>query len=331
MDAWKKMLLAAAAISVVLVGATLVYFRYFSRRRLMISTTTSLHDTLLLDAVERDYESNHSVDLNFIPVGTGIAIQQAQNGDVDLTLVHSPSNEKLLLESGDGVCRKAIAYNFFTIVGDSSDPAGIQGLNATAALDKIAKYGSADHAGWLWVTRGDNSGTHQKEQSLWKLAGYNYSDVSRQTWYVNASNAMGETLLMTQQFSAYTLSDIGTYLQFKKDGRISLSQFVQKEKALLNVYSVIAVSPTKHPSVSFNDTIDFIEYLISDECQRLIEGYGAGSYSQSLFHGAVQPLKQGSPAQVVGWMREYAFFNGTECPQEYRDGHPELYEKGLTR
>ncbi|MCJ7422795.1 substrate-binding domain-containing protein [Candidatus Bathyarchaeota archaeon] len=325
MHSWAKMIIAATIITVTIIAGTMIYFQYFTRRRLVISTTTSLDDTGLLDEISKAYEATHNVDLSFIPVGTGIAIQHAQNGDVDLTLVHSPSNEKTLLEGGDGVCRKIIAYNFFTIVGDRSDPARIQGLNATEALKTLARYGE-NQTSRLWVTRGDNSGTHQKEQSLWKSAGLNYTTISAQPWYVNASNKMGDTLIMTQQFSAYTLSDIGTYLKYKQDGRITLLAFMTEEKALLNVYSVIAVNQTKHPSVNFGDAIDFIKYLISDDCQQLIENYGKDNYTQSLFHGAIQPLKQNSTSQIVQWISDYAFFNGTECPQEYRDGHPELYD-----
>ena len=322
---WQKIIIIAALATVILVAGTIIYFQHFTRRRLMISTTTSLDDTGLLAEIKTAYEATHTVNLNFIPVGTGIAIQHAQNGDVDLTLVHSPSNERTLLEGGDGVCRKIIAYNFFTIVGDPSDPAGIQSLNTTASLKKIVEFGG-NYSGRLWVTRGDNSGTHQKEQSLWKAAGFNYTTISAKPWYVNASHGMGDTLIMTQEFSAYTLSDTGTYLKYSKDGRIHLVAFIAQEKALLNVYSAIAVNQTKHNSVDFDDAIDFIKYLVSNEGQQLIQNFGSGNYTQNLFYGAVQPLKQNSTAQIVQWIKDYAFLNGTECPQQYRDGHPELYD-----
>ncbi len=325
MKMWQKIILIAVLVTVVLVAGTEAYFQYFARRSLRISTTTSLDDTGLLKEIKSAYEATHQVDLNFIPVGTGIAIQQAQKGIVDLTLVHSPSNEKTLLDSGDGVCRKIIAYNFFTIVGDPSNPAGIQDLNTTAALKKIVQFGG-NYTGSLWVTRGDNSGTHQKEQSLWKTAGFNYTEISAKPWYVDATHGMGDTLIMTQEFSAYTLSDIGTYLKYSKDGRIHLTTFIAQEKALLNVYSVIAVNKEKHGDAKFDDAVEFIKYLVSDEGQQLIQNFGKGNYSQNLFYGAVQPLKQNPTSQIVQWIKDYAFFNGTECPQQYRDGHPELYE-----
>jgi len=320
-----KMIVVASAVTVVIIAGTLIYFQFFARRRLMISTTTSLDDTGLLGEIERVYEAKYFIDLNFIPVGTGIAIQQAQNGDVDLTLVHSPSLEKDFLTQGYGVCRKIIAYNFFTVVGPATDPANIRGLNVTAAFKKITAYGRNQTGTWVWVSRGDGSGTHTKEQSLWKSAGFNYTLVSAESWYASGGGKMGETLLKAEQFSAYTLSDTGTYLKYSKDGRITLEAFITEEKDLLNVYSAIAVNQTLHPQVKFGDAINFIKYLISDEGQQLIENYGKNDYGKSLFYGAVQPLKQNPPSQIVQWIKDYAFINGTECPPQFIDGHPELY------
>ncbi len=328
MQTWTKMIIASFAITVMIIAGTMVYLQYFARRRLMISTTTSLDDTGLLNEIKKAFEARYPITLNFIPVGTGIAIQQAQKGDVDLTLVHSPSMEKAFLEQGYGVCRKIIAYNFFTIVGPQTDPAGIEGLNATAALKKIAEYGGNQREPQvkIWVSRGDNSGTHSKEQSLWTAVGYNYTIISSEPWYVSGGGKMGETLLKSEEFSAYTLSDIGTYLKYSKDGRITLKALITEEKALLNVYSVIAVNQTRHPDVNFNDTITFIRFLISDETQQLIENYGKNDYGQSLFYAAVEPLKQNPPTQIVQWIKDYAFFNGSECLEEYRYGQLDLYD-----
>jgi tungstate transport system substrate-binding protein len=323
MKTWIKMIIAAATITVTIVAGTLIYFQYFTRKRLMISTTTSLYDTGLLDEIEKAYEAKYFVDLNFISVGTGIAIQHAQSGDVDLTLVHSPSLEKDFLTQGYGVCRKIIAYNFFTVIGPATDPAGIEGSNVTAALKKIVTYGR--QAGRIWVSRGDGSGTHTKEQSLWKSAGFNYTLVSAESWYASGGGKMGETLLKAEQFSVYTLADTGTYLKYLKDGRITLEAFMTEEKDLLNVYSVMAVNQTLHPQAKFDDAITFIKYLISDEGQQLIENYGKNDYGQSLFYGAVQLLRQNSTSQIVQWIKSYAFIDEAECPPQYIDGHPELY------
>jgi tungstate transport system substrate-binding protein len=323
MQTWQKILIVAALATIVVIAGTIVYFDFFARRRLRISTTTSLYDTGLLDEVKKQYEATHSVDLSIISAGTGIALQQAQAGDADIVLVHSPSQELTFLTNGYGVCRKIVAYNYFTIVGPTTDPAGVTGENATEALKSILAYGRNHTSEIIWVSRGDNSGTFSKEQSLWSSAGYNQTIISTESWYATTGSGMAYTLNVANQKNAYTLSDLGTYLSL--DGTISLKSIVNGGKSLLNVYSVMAVNPAKVSNVSFNDAIDFIKWLVSDTGQQVISNYGEANYIQSLFYGAVQPLKNNSPQPDVSWIQSYAFFNGTECPTQYRDDHPELY------
>ncbi|MGW8289567.1 MAG: substrate-binding domain-containing protein, partial [Candidatus Bathyarchaeia archaeon] len=245
MQAWQKLLAVAVMATIIVVAGTLVYFNYFSKRRLFISTTTSLYDTGMLDAIETDYESTHNVDLQITAVGTGIAIQQAESGDADVVFVHAPSVEKTFLEGGSGVNRKIIAYNFFTIVGPADDPAQITGLNASEALFHIVQYGQnmPDQSGatQIWVSRGDNSGTNSKEKSLWAAAGYDYEELSNEVWFASTGQGMGATLTVANQKVAYTLSDIGTYLKFSAEGTIDLDALLLEEQSLLNVYSVMAV------------------------------------------------------------------------------------------
>jgi tungstate transport system substrate-binding protein len=335
MRIWQKLLIVAALATIIVVAGTLVYFNYFAKRRLFISTTTSLYDTGLLDEIEREYEATHNVDLNIVAVGTGIAIQHAKNGDADVVLVHSPSVEKSFLEDGYGVNRKIIAYNFFTIIGPQDDPAGIAEKTITEALDDIVAYGESltDQSGQtqIWVSRGDNSGTHSKEKSLWKAAGYDYESITEEPWYASAGQGMGATLNVANQKEAYCLSDIGTYLKFYSDGTISLPALILEEQSLLNVYSVMAVNPTVpanqtiHEQINFNDAMDFIQYLISPETQQLITNYGKDTYGQSLFTGAVQPLIDDTPQPLVSWIQDYAFFEGSECPPQYQNGYADLY------
>jgi tungstate transport system substrate-binding protein len=336
MQAWQKLLIVAALATIIVVAGTLVYFTYFSKRRLFISTTTSLYDTGLLNAIEADYESSHQVDLQITAVGTGVAIQQAESGDADIVLVHAPSTELKFLEGGYGVNRKIIAYNFFTIVGPADDPAQISGKTATEALTSIVTYGQsmADQSGTtqIWVSRGDNSGTNSKEKSLWTAAGYNYTELSNEVWFASTGQGMGATLTVANQKNAYTLSDIGTYLKFKKDGTIDLDALILEEQSLLNVYSVMAVNTatvqanqTIHESINFNDAMDFIEYLISPHTQQLMNDYGKDTYGQPLFYEAVQPLKDNTPQPIVSWIQDYAFFDGSECPPQYRNGYADLY------
>ena len=336
MQAWQKLLIVAVLATIIVVAGTLVYFNYFAKRRLFISTTTSLYDTDLLKAIETDYEANHPVDLNIVAVGTGIAIQHAENGDADVVLVHSPSVEKTFLEEGYGVNRKIIAYNFFTIIGPADDPAQVTGKTATEALFNILSYGQnmPDQSGQtqIWVSRGDNSGTNSKEKSLWTAAGYNYTEISKEPWFAITGQGMGPTLTVADQKNAYTLADIGTYLKFHADGSIEITALILEEKALLNVYSVMAVNPTVpanqsiHEQINFNDAMDFVQYLISPATQQMITNFGIDTYGQSLFYEAVQPLKDDAPQPIVSWIKDDAFFDGSECPPQYRNGYPELYD-----
>jgi tungstate transport system substrate-binding protein len=318
MQAWQKLLIVAVLATITVVVGTLVYFNYFSKRRLFISTTTSLDDTEVLAAIEADYEATHNVDLHITAVGTGIAIQQAKNGDADVVLVHAPSVELEFLEGGFGVNRKIIAYNFFTIVGPADDPAKIKGKTASEALFNIVQYGQnmPEQSGaiQIWISRGDNSGTNSKEKSLWTGVGYNYTEISNEVWFASTGQGMGATLTVADQKGAYILSDIGTYL-----------------KLLLNVYSVMAVNPTFpanqsiHEQINFNDAMDFIQYLISPSTQQLINDFGKDTYGEPLFYQALQPLKDNAPQPIVGWIKDYAFFDGSECPPQYRNGYGDLY------
>jgi tungstate transport system substrate-binding protein len=336
MKTWQKLLIVAALATIVVIAGTLVYFNYFSKRRLFISTTTSLYDTGLLDAIEADYESSHPVDLNIVAVGTGVAIQQAESGDADIVLVHAPSTELTFLEGGYGVNRKIIAYNFFTIVGPADDPAQISGKTASEAISSLVAYGQglADQSGQtqIWVSRGDNSGTHTKEKSLWTAAGYNYTELSTEPWFAVTGQGMGATLTVADQKNAYTLSDIGTYLKFHSDGTIEITALITEEQSLLNVYSVMAVNKdtvqanqTIHDQINFNDAMDFVQYLISPATQQLINDFGKDTYGEPLFYEAVQPLKDNAPQPIISWIQDYAFFDGSECPPQYRSGYPELY------
>ena len=335
MQTWQKLLTVAVLVTVIVVAGTLVYFNNFAKRRLIISTTTSLYDTGLLDEIEKNYEATHNVDINIISAGTGIAIQHAENGDADVILVHAPSVEKTFLEEGYGVNRKIIAYNFFTVAGPQDDPAGIAGKTAKEAFKSIVAYGEnlSDQSGQtkIWVSRGDNSGTHSKEKSLWSAAGYNYTLISAEPWYASTGSGMGDTLNVANQKEAYTLADIGTFLKFYTDGIISLPALITEEQSLLNVYSAMAVKETVaanktiHEQINYNDAMEFIKYLVTSETQQFIANYGKADYGQSLFYDAVRPLKDNAPQPLASWIQSSAFFDGSECPPQYRSGFPELY------
>ena len=317
---WTTALVLVVITSVV---GTAYYLATSVREKLVISTTTSLYDTLLLDIIEDQFEAEFSIDLYFISVGTGLAIKHAQRGDADMILVHAPSKERAFIEDGHGVCRKIIAYNFFAIVGPEADPAEIDGLLPPQALLEIVEAGRNRQA--KWVSRGDDSGTHTKEKGLWKDAGLNWTELSEEEWYVEAGAGMGTTLQIAQQFSAYTLADMGTYLKYRKDNIITLKELVTQGEELLNVYSGIAVNKSIHSKVNFDGAVSFIEFLISERGQQIIEDFGKNTFGQSLFYPAVKLLKEYPELATVQWIKNYAFFNGYECPPEYQNGHPELY------
>jgi tungstate transport system substrate-binding protein len=318
---WIAALVVVALTSVV---GTAAYIRASTKERLMVSTTTSLFDTGLLDTIETAFESKHPIDLNFISVGTGLAITHAQRGDADLILVHSPTQEREFLTGGYGVCRKIIAYNYFAIVGPAEDPAEINGLTDTdQALSKIVESGRNQHA--MWISRGDDSGTHTKEKQLWTHASYDPAAIRDEEWYQEASSGMGGTLKTANQFHAYTLADMGTYLAYYNQSIITLEPHVTQGEQLLNVYSAIATNKTLHASVSFDAAITFIKYLASTEGQQIVADYGTDQYGQPLFNPAVQLLKHDTDPATAEWIEDYAYFDGYECPPQYWNDHPELY------
>ena len=316
-------IIALVLVAVVSVAGTAIFVGGTSKKKLVISTTTSLYDTELLDTVEDQFEAKYPVDVYFISVGTGLAITHAQRGDADMILVHAPSKELTFLESGYGTCRKIVAYNFFAIVGPEADPANIKDLSPTQALSNIVNAGR--NKGAKWVSRGDDSGTHIKEKGLWTVARVDWSTLRDESWYVEAGAGMGKTLQVADNLDAYTLADMGTYLKYHKDGIISLKTLVTQGEELLNVYSAIAGNRTKHSHINFDEAITFIEFLISEEGQEIIANFGKDVYGQSLFYPAVNLLKKNTDPTIAQWIRNYAFFDGYECPPEYWGNHPELY------
>jgi len=253
--------------------------------RLRVATTTSLYDTGLLDLLEDRFEEEYNVSMDTISGGTGIAIQYGERGDVDALLIHDRAREMKFIQDGHGLQRRCIAYNYFVIVGPQSDPAGIRGMNATQAFRVLREMGSADPGEVMFVSRGDSSGTHAREQLLWRNAGYNYSLINRSgPWYIDAGSGMGATLLLANERDAYTLSDTGTFLAYQ--GNLSLVPLIEGGDELLNVYTAIAVNPEKHRGANCDLANRFIDFLVSDEGQNLIANYGRDRYGQSLFYPA---------------------------------------------
>ncbi len=247
------------------------------RQRLKVATTTSLYDTGLWGYLEPMFEEQYGVELDVMYAGTGKAIEYGQRGDVDIITVHSKAREEAFVAEGYGVERVPFAYNYFLIVGPPGDPAGIKGMLPEKAFEKLMETGSGS-----FVSRGDDSGTHSKEKSIWQKAGYEYESVQQAgTWYIEGGTGMGPTLMMASEKQGYTLTDMGTYLAYK--GKLELVPIVDKGGMLLNVYSAIAVNPEKVKGVKIEMANNLIGFLTSPEIQKLIGDYGAEEYGVQLF------------------------------------------------
>jgi len=250
---------------------------------LRLATTTSTDDSGLLDAILPDFESQYNAKVEVIAVGTGQAIELGTNGDVDVVLVHARAREDEFVANGDGVNRLDVMYNDFVIVGPPDDPAGVKGIAlGKDALAKIAEAGAG------FASRGDDSGTHTKEKSLWTAAGITPDADSG--WYFSLGQGMGETLTFANEKPAYTITDRGTWLS-QKDNLPNLEVMVggasideNKDKSLYNPYGVIPVNPEKHDGVNFELATQFAEWITSVDTQAAIGAYGKDTFGQSLFY-----------------------------------------------
>ncbi len=247
------------------------------KQRLRVATTTSLYDTGLWGYLEPMFEEQYGVELDVMYAGTGKALEYGRRGDVDIITVHSKAREEEFIAEGYGVKRVPFACNYFLMVGPSSDPAGIKGMSPEAAFKKLMETGSGS-----FVSRGDDSGTHAKERSIWQKAGYEYEKVQPAgAWYIEAGTGMGPTLMMASEKQGYTLTDMGTYLAYK--GKLELVPIVDKGDILLNIYSAIAVNPENVKGVKIDMANNLIVFLTSPEVQELIGEYGVGEYGMQLF------------------------------------------------
>jgi len=269
---------------------------------LLIATTTSLYDTGLLDYLQPLFEKQYNVTLKITSQGTGKAIELAKKGDADVLLVHSPSQELAFMKDGYGLNRRSFASNSFIIVGPEADPAGIKDMSPELAMTTLLLKGTNKTAGVAFVSRGDNSGTHSAEKTVWSKAGYNYTTQVQKSgdWYVEAGKGMGETLQMASEKGAYVLTDEGTYLAYKND--LKLTPLVTKGASLLNIYSVMAVYNANQPADKIAMANNFINFLISNETQADIGSFGVDKYGKALFI----PMTVEVPTATAGWVGDYS-------------------------
>jgi len=269
---------------------------------LTLATTTSTENSGLLAHIHGDFEKKHGVRVKVIAKGTGAALQLARDGNADVVLVHAREHEDQFVAQGYGVMRRDVMYNDFVIIGPQADPAGIKGAKSAAgALKRIAETGRE------FLSRGDGSGTHIREQQLWRqtrlplesksttLFAQGKKRVVRSVrpsgaWYRSIGQGMGKTIMMATEKQAYTLADRGTYYAFAlaRPAKTDLRVLCEGDEGLFNPYGVIAVNPDKHSHVNYPAAKKYIQWITSPEVQKMIGQYRVGG--KALFHaGASGP------------------------------------------
>jgi len=227
--------------------------------RLRLATTTSTENTGLLKVLLPPFEQKHNCKVDVISVGTGKALKLGERGDADVVLVHARKAEDKFVADGFGVDRRDVMHNDFVILGPENDPAGAKGDKDPAdVFKKIAEKGSP------FISRGDESGTHVKEKEMWEAAGV----AQKGPWYMESGQDMGATLVMANEKLAYTLCDRATWLAFKDKSPLKIIS--EGDPRLYNPYGVIAVNPQKNPHVKYDLAKAFIEYITSEEGQKII-------------------------------------------------------------
>ena len=242
-------------------------------RSLILATTTSTQDSGLLDVLIPIFEKESGFMVKTIAVGSGQAMAMGKKGEADVLLVHSPDDEKKFMADAFGINRRLVMHNDFIIVGPASDPARVCGAKSSADVFKNIASARA-----LFLSRGDNSGTHAKERKLWKGAGINPEG---QKWYQQTGLGMGETLNVAAEKKGYTLADRGTYLALRKT--LGLAILSEGDPQLLNIYHVIEVNPAQWPKVNTAAARAFADFMVSKKIQAIIGTFGVEKFGAPLF------------------------------------------------
>ncbi len=256
---------------------------------LKMSTTTSTQSSGLLDILLPEFEKDEGIKVKVIAKGTGAAIRDGLDGNVDIIFVHAKAREKKFVDDGYGTRRYGVMHNDFVILGPESDPAGIKGItDAAAALKKIAA------AKANFISRGDDSGTHTKEQFLWKATSMPLVEQSQsivkkgekkevvstrpadsKAWYFAIGQGMGKAITFADEKQAYLLADRGTYIKYKygKEPAIELDVLCEGDELLANPYGIIPINPEKHAHVQYDMAMKFAEWITSVKGQKMISEY----------------------------------------------------------
>ena len=270
-----KTLLRSTVLTCVAVSLVVTLFAcnaMAASKTVILTTTTSTQDSGLLDLLVPMFEKQTGYAVKTVSVGTGQALALGGRGEADVVLVHAPETEKKYVAEGSMINRRLVMHNDYIIVGPAADPARIRGLKkATDAFHRIAE------ARAIFLSRGDNSGTHIVEKNLWTQAGISPEG----NWYLQSGQGMGQTLGIEFEKLAYTLTDRGTYLAFKK--RATLEILVERDRPLLNIYSVMEVNPSRFPKVNASGGKAFADFMVSAEAQAVIKRFGAETFGEPLF------------------------------------------------
>lgn len=256
---------------------------------LKMSTTTSTQSSGLLDILLPEFEKDTGVKVKLIAKGTGAAIRDGKDGNVDIIFVHAKGREAQFVAEGFGTERFPVMYNDFVVLGPAGDPAGIKGKQTVVeALGAIAQSQK------MFVSRGDDSGTHTKEQALWAASGVELTEISQTIikkgkeqkvvsthpadsadWYVSIGQGMGKVITYADEKQGYTLADRGTYIKYKfgKTPAIELDVLSEGDANLANPYGIIPVNPKKHPHVQFDMAMQFVDWITGVRGQKLIADY----------------------------------------------------------
>jgi tungstate transport system substrate-binding protein len=237
------------------------------KKVVMMATTTSTDNTGLLDYLAPKFTKAAGIELKWTATGTGKALKLGENCDVDILMVHAPPAEKKFVAAGFGTDRSEIMYNDFVIIGPAKDPSAIKGKYIKDALQTIkAKQG-------IFVSRGDNSGTHKKELSLWKAADLPIPE--KESWYVQTGQGMLSTINIATERNGYTMTDRGTYIKYEDNlkGNPPLKILVEGDAVLLNRYSVIAIDKKHCAQAKYDKAKQFIEWITGAEAQQLIKDF----------------------------------------------------------
>lgn len=258
----------AATLALLAFGTTALA----AQKRVILATTTSTQDSGLLDVLVPLFEKESGIQVKTISVGSGQAMKMGEKGEADVLLVHSPAAETKFMAEGFGISRRLVMHNDFIIVGPASDPARIKGVTAVDAMKRIAQSGA------IFVSRGDNSGTHAKEKGLWKTTAINPDG---QKWYQQTGLGMGQTLNIAAEKKGYTITDRATYLSLKKG--LGLVILLEGDSKLLNIYHVIELNHTKWPKVNAAGGKAFADFMVAKKTQEIIGRFGVDKFGVPLF------------------------------------------------